>query len=157
MARNDAVHSGAFARHLTRHCIELALYIEEGLMNGARSISDFMVRDPVFIKRWQPVGYARQQMLLGSFSYLPVQLGDDVWHLLGDHAVAQYLSVADDRSAALCRSIDEAHSEGLRLEEAEIVSPEATVSEVLHRSRGRPVLIVARDHLLGIATPFDLL
>src|SRR5262249_10033115 len=34
--RNDAVHQGAFARHLVRHCVELALLLEKGLMIDSR-------------------------------------------------------------------------------------------------------------------------
>src|SRR5947209_1239477 len=34
-ARNDALHEGAFARHLTIHAIELALVLEDALMSDA--------------------------------------------------------------------------------------------------------------------------
>jgi hypothetical protein len=33
IARNDALHQGAFARHLTRHAIELAIILEDALSN----------------------------------------------------------------------------------------------------------------------------
>src|ERR1700676_5154410 len=34
-ARNDALHQGAFARHLTVHAVELALVLEDALMDGS--------------------------------------------------------------------------------------------------------------------------
>lgn len=33
LARNDALHQGAFARHLTKHAIELAIVLEDSLEN----------------------------------------------------------------------------------------------------------------------------
>jgi len=35
IARNDAVHQGALARHLTTHAVELALVLEDALMDGS--------------------------------------------------------------------------------------------------------------------------
>lgn len=52
--RNSAVHEGAYARHLTRHCAELALLLEDALMANTDQISDFMVREPVCVEPWQP-------------------------------------------------------------------------------------------------------
>src|SRR5262245_53896225 len=34
VARNDAMHQGAFARHLTSHAVKLVLILEDALMNG---------------------------------------------------------------------------------------------------------------------------
>jgi hypothetical protein len=89
--RNDAVHQGAPARHLVRHCVELALLIEEGLMADSTFVADFMVRDPVCAELWQQVVIARQRMLTSSFSNLPIWLNGK-WKLLSDYAVASYLS-----------------------------------------------------------------
>src|SRR5947209_98723 len=72
-ARNDALHQGAYARHLTNHAVQLSLLIEDALMSSAQQISDFMVHEVVTAKLWQPVSFARQQMLANSFSYLPIQ------------------------------------------------------------------------------------
>jgi hypothetical protein len=33
-ARNDALHLGALARHMTSHAVIVALVVEDGLMNG---------------------------------------------------------------------------------------------------------------------------
>jgi hypothetical protein len=71
LARNDAVHQGAYARTLTDHAVELSIMLEDALMNEASKISQFMVRTVVDAKRWHPVSYVRQQMLTNAFSYLP--------------------------------------------------------------------------------------
>jgi hypothetical protein len=81
VARNDALHQGAFARHLTKHAIELGIILEDALSNHMDLVvMDFMVRNPVrnpvYAEPWQPVGFIRQQMLANSYSYLPV-FGDD--------------------------------------------------------------------------------
>lgn len=70
-ARNDALHQGAFARHLTTHATELAIILEDALMASATLVRDFMVRNPVEAKLWQPLSFIRQTMLANSFSYLP--------------------------------------------------------------------------------------
>jgi hypothetical protein len=41
-ARNDALHEGAFARHLTSHAIELTIILEDALMEEAFGARDFM-------------------------------------------------------------------------------------------------------------------
>jgi predicted transglutaminase-like protease len=46
-ARNDALHQGAFARHLTLHATQLVLILEDALMDNASKVSDFMVREPI--------------------------------------------------------------------------------------------------------------
>ncbi len=53
--RNDALHQGAFARHLTNHAVELALVLEDALMVNAVAARDFMVKDPVCALLWQPI------------------------------------------------------------------------------------------------------
>jgi hypothetical protein len=46
--RNDALHQGAFARHLTKHAIELAIVLEDALKAELKPIvMDFMVQNPV--------------------------------------------------------------------------------------------------------------
>ena len=73
-ARNDALHVGAFARHLTRHAIELSLVLEDALMAEAVVARDFMVEGPICASAWQPLSSIRSTMLANSFSYLPVIL-----------------------------------------------------------------------------------
>jgi hypothetical protein len=155
--RNDAVHQGAYARHLVRHCIELALQVEEGLMADSKRVADFMVRGPVCAEPWQPVALARQQMLTNSFSYLPVRINEE-WKFVSDYAIASYLSESANRHRAVRVRLGSAFREGvLALEPAVSVGPEVTVQHALEVCRGRPVLVVEDDRLLGIATPFDLL
>ena len=73
--RNDALHQGAFARTLTLHLVEVALFLEDTLMAITdRNITDYMVRNPVYAYAWQPVSFVRQMMLANSFSYIPVYM-----------------------------------------------------------------------------------
>ena len=53
-ARNDALHQGAYARHLTSHAIELSMVLEDALMNNLGTVAEFMVRDPLCCSLWQP-------------------------------------------------------------------------------------------------------
>jgi hypothetical protein len=71
-ARNDALHQGAFARHLTNSAIQLTLVLEDALMSDRNMAGDYMVREPVCASSWQPLSFIRQQMLAHSFTYLPV-------------------------------------------------------------------------------------
>jgi hypothetical protein len=107
-ARNDALHQGAFARHLTDHAIRPSLIIEDALMENGNLVSDYMVRGVVSASLWQPVSFARQQMLANSFSYLPLltqQDGQPSWCLLSDSGIAKYLK--HDRKQRLSKSIEE--------------------------------------------------
>ena len=88
-ARNDAMHQGAFARHLTVHAVQLALVLEDALMRDSLTARDFMIRDPVRAELWQPISVVRQQMLVGSFSFIPVLIeAEDEWYLVSDENLA---------------------------------------------------------------------
>jgi hypothetical protein len=51
-ARNDALHQGPFARHLTSKAIELSIILEEALNTFLyHVVADFMVRNPVITKQ----------------------------------------------------------------------------------------------------------
>jgi hypothetical protein len=89
-ARNDALHQGAFARNLTKHAVQLALILEDALMDSLLTVNDYMVRNPICAYHWQPISFVRQQLLENSFSYLPVFINDG-WNLISDHSVALYL------------------------------------------------------------------
>ena len=78
-ARNDAMHTGAYARHATGSAIELCIGLEEDLMYLSRRnpqmktrqlVEDFMVKLPVAVELWQPIAYVRQLMLTHSFSFV---------------------------------------------------------------------------------------
>ncbi|MEL2319444.1 hypothetical protein AAER40_27925, partial [Klebsiella pneumoniae] len=53
-------------------------------------VRDFMVRDAVTVQPWQPVAYARQLMLMHSFTFLPVKL-DEQWKLVPEVSMAKFL------------------------------------------------------------------
>src|SRR5690606_12922623 len=61
-ARNEAMHSGAYARHAAAAAIELCLVLEEGLMSleqpNRSTVGDYMVRSPVAVEDWQPLAHA---------------------------------------------------------------------------------------------------
>ena len=160
-ARNDALHQGAFARHLTDHAIQLALVLEDALMSDVNTAADFMVRDPVSASLWQPISFIRQQMLKNSFTYLPLLRGRVPlrWALVSDYHVAEYLRQGN-RNKRLATKFENALEDGFLLEQVEMCSPQATAEDVLKMSQGKPVLVVDEYHLgrlLGIVTPFDLL
>jgi hypothetical protein len=165
-ARNDALHQGAFARHLTDHAIELALVLEDALMSDANSAAEFMVRDPVSAALWQPISFIRQQMLKNSFTYLPLWAeykGVLGWWLVSDYHIAQYLRKAlskEDRKARLATRIQDAMDKELKPDTVEICFIDTGVQEILEKCQAKPVLVVDKEHpeqLIGIITPFDLL
>jgi hypothetical protein len=59
-ARNDALHQGAYARHITAHAIELSIILEDALMNPLGTVGDYMVRDPQCCALWQSLSLIRQ-------------------------------------------------------------------------------------------------
>jgi hypothetical protein len=160
-ARNDALHQGAFARHLTDHAVQLSLIIEDALMENGKLVSDYMVRGVTCASLWQPVSFARQQMLANSFSYLPLLIqrdGQSAWHLLPDRSIVKYLQ--GDRNQHLAKSIEEAIKDGLQVEPAQSCFVDVTVAQTLDTFNGKPLLIVGKEEphlLIGIVTAFDLL
>jgi CBS domain-containing protein len=160
-ARNDALHQGAFARHLTNNATQLALVLEDALMNNSTSAADYMVREPVTASFWQPLSFIRQQMLANSFTYLPVfsTKGPPCWKLVSDYHIAVYLRT-HNRKDRLAKTLEDAANEHLTLESAKTCNPDMPINKVLEISEGKPVLVVDQqnpDRLLGIITPFDLL
>lgn len=171
IARNDALHQGAFARHLTSHAINLAIVLEDALSHCLESkVSDFMVRSPVCAELWQPLAFIRQQMLANSFSYLPVLEEDEKltdgeeWCVVSDNAIAIYLGPERDgstRKERLGRTLKNAREEGLTvLKPIKTFEEKATVKDALDHFKAEHVLLVrgpTRGSLLGILTAFDLL
>jgi len=161
--RNDALHQGAFARHLTVHAVELALVLEDALMNGSTKVGEFMVRSPVCAYPWQPVSFIRQTMLVNSYSYLPVLLNMDQamgWYLITDYAVAQYLRLHQEPKTALVNNLGDAIiSKEIELVKPHICAVDSPITEVFQQANGRPALILRKGtaDLVGIVTPFDLL
>lgn len=157
--RNDAMHVGARARHLTRHVVEVCLVLEDALSEGLSEVADFMVSSIVFVNRWQPVSYLRQQMLENSFTYIPVAPeGEEPWLLIADHQLAQFLSDRSDRKQRLATTVEDAlASEELGWSEARKILATASIPEAVRQMRAEPLLVESDKKVVGIVTAFDLL
>jgi CBS domain-containing protein len=162
------LHTGVFARHLTRHAIQLAVVLEDALNDEAKTVGQFMVRNPVCAFPWQPVSFVWEQMLANSFTYLPVQStgpsGRDEWHLMSDFSVAKFLREGlnkSQRRSRLMSTVADAVSSGhLKLDQADQCHSNTGTDEIIDMLDTSPVLIVAEDdhsQLVGILTAFDLL
>ena len=152
-ARNDALHQGAFARHLASHLTQLALVLEDALMvkSGANKVVDYMVRSPVYATLWQPVSFIRQQMLVNSFTYLPFLNADEKWALVSDYNVARYLRSRPNRKELLAKTLDDAISDGLKTHLAKVRYAHVPIEKVLDFFDGKPFLVVRTSSFrLGI-------
>lgn len=164
-SRNDALHQGAFARHLTSHVVKLALVLEDALMADAAVVSDYMVHPAICAYHWQPLGFIRQQLLLYSFSYLPILTDDGTPTngLVSDLALASYLGRnQSERKVRLGHTLKSAiETLGLKVTPTISLALDTPVHEALARMSGPPVLIVSKSdapiRLLGILTAFDVL
>ena len=165
-ARNDAMHTGSYARHATQAAIELCIGLEEALMAGVeRTVENLMVSSPVTVESWQPVAHARQLMLMHSFSFLPVRL-DGAWCLVSELGLAKYLSEGS-RKTRMCESIAEARSSGMQvraIRDAELLRAGMPVSGVLAGAQVQdgPMLWLVvderqPDQLAGVLSPFELM
>lgn len=164
-ARNDAMHTGVYARHATIAAIELCIGLEESLMVEQQirreTVADFMVKTPVIVEAWQPVAYARQLMLMHSFSLLPVFI--DEWKLVPELSMARYLHKRQNQKQRLLAvRIDEAAQTGLDLVDAVVVRPTDKVAELLNAARpgNLPMLWLVLDRpekLCGVLSPFELM
>ena len=165
-ARNDAMHTGSYARHATQAAIELCIGLEEALMAGVeRTVENLMVSSPVTVESWQPVAHARQLMLMHSFSFLPVLL-EGAWCLISELGLAKYLSEGA-RKTRLCESIADAKNNGMQVREisdAELLRAGMPVAAVLAGAQVQdgPMLWLVvderqPDHLAGVLSPFELM
>ncbi|WP_152602617.1 CBS domain-containing protein [Alcaligenes faecalis] len=165
-ARNDAMHTGVYARHATEAGKALCLVIEEALtvVLGLCKVRDFIIRNPAYIEKWQPVAFARQMMLENSYSFLPVY-HEEKWHLISEMAVAKYLfgKSSAEKKECLFKCIGDAiKDEGknsLKLIDAKVVSLDDQVISVLSQEeRPHSLWIVAeKDNLIGVLSPFELM
>lgn len=165
-ARNDAMHSGAYARRVTTKAVELCLILEDSLMvidaTGECAVEHFMVTEPISVLSWTPVSKARQLMLLHSFSNLPVNLKGMGWRLVTEIAVAKFLKgTTAERNRKLGLTIEAAASEGLDLVGPTVVGPRqdawAILAEQDVRAGGSLWLVVEDERLVGVLTPFELM
>ena len=166
-ARNSAMHENAVARFATGHAVELALVLEDALMNGYDKVTDFMVRNVICAEMWQPLSFIRQTMLASSFSWLPVKArcgAKPLWHLVSDHGIGRYLRLRSKvlpPKDLLVQPLELATigDEGIKLIPARTYQASALVTDVLEQWDGQPVLVTREntDELLGILSPYDLL
>jgi CBS domain-containing protein len=182
--RNDAMHQGAVARHLTSTAIKVAVVLEDALVNLATSqpdvhcsepktnkptmppprVFEFMSRNPVCAEVWQPLSFIRQVMLESSFSHLPVNLGTpDIpkWKLVVDEHLAKYLRPANqtEREKRLRQPLSDAVEATASIAfDAETCLESDPVSSVVAHEKRWPVLVLNdRKELVGILTAYDLL
>jgi hypothetical protein len=161
-ARNDAMHTGVYARHATAAAIELCIGLEEALMKEQQiprqAVKDFMVKSPIVLETWQPVAHARQLMLTHSFSFLPVLMG--TWKLLSESGLARYMRSGSDWASLLARSIEDAAPE-LGLLEAKVVGLTDDVEGLLRNAPeedARLWLVTdEQGRLCGVLSPFELM
>jgi hypothetical protein len=171
-ARNDAMHTGVYARHAAAAGIELCIGLEEALMNTKEThmprklVKDYMVKSPIVVESWQPVAYARQLMLTHSFSFLPVKLGE--WKLVSETAMARYIQFGgkpgSDWAKLMGTSIEDAAGSGLKLLEAQVVGLDDEVHKLLtdlsdpQAPEPRLWLVVdQQQNLCGVLSPFELM
>lgn len=164
VARNDAMHTGVYARHATTAAIELCIGLEEAIMNTPQQhrklVEDYMVKGPVLLECWQPVAYARQLMLTHSFSFLPIF--QDSWKLLSEVAMARYIQSDVNWAKRLAANINEASKNGLELLPAPIVRLKDDIKELLNAgttTEPHTLWLVQddKDRLCGVLSPFELM
>lgn len=170
-ARNDAMHSGSYARHAATAAVELCIGLEESLMNATNTpettkyVADYMVKSPVSIEEWQPVAHARQLMLMHSYSFLPYK-DHGKWKLLSELAVVGYLHdlSGQPKKTALAKRINMAVSDGLKLLDVEPIKTTDSVADIVSGSRAQTTptptlwLVVDSDNqLIGVLSPFELM
>jgi predicted RNase H-like HicB family nuclease len=165
-ARNDALHQGAYARHLTSRSIELSLVLEDALMSNGKLVCDYMVINPICADLWQPLSFIRQQMLANSFSFLPVRDSDECWKFISGDALAKYLQVKKEvRSTRMMQTLEEVLKEpdaALALLPVETIEANKSIDEAISKIKNYcPVLVTSdgtdKGKLIGILTSFDLL
>ncbi|MCD6734910.1 MAG: hypothetical protein LT103_15100 [Burkholderiaceae bacterium] len=167
-ARNDAMHIGAYARHATEAAIELCIGLEEALMADVeRTVGNVMVTSPMTVKGWQPVAHARQLMLMHSFSFLPVRIGES-WWLVSELGLAKFLGVnGETKRARLGQTVESAKAAGMEMVKVDndnLLRANMTIDTVLQRAqvqRGPMLWLVVDDahpeHLAGVLSPFELM
>lgn len=168
-ARNDVMHTGAYARHVAADAVTLCLVLEDALMVEKKTedevkrltVGDFMVSSPVVVQPWQTVEHARQLMLLNSFSYLPIW-HDEHWWLIADIAVAKYLRPDWPSKSRLRATLAQAKENELEFMPTKTVDRGTAVADLLSQPTP-PGLWLVRDgrypheHLVGVLSPFELM
>lgn len=157
IARNEAMHQGAVARHLSRNAQEIALIMEDALMAPAKMAKDFMVRSPVCAELWHPLSAVRRTMLLNAFSFLPFEK-DGKWKFVSDVAVVAYLrSPSANRRKRLLESLGDALANSLAATDAVTCGVNEPIEKLAKSMRNAPCLVLSNKRLVGLVTAFDLL
>ena len=167
-ARNDAMHTGAYARHATEAAIELCIGLEDALMIGVKqTVGNVMVKSPIVVESWQLVAHARQLMLMHSFSFLPVRFHGD-WWLVSEVGIAKFLNSSNGtvKRQRLGMSIEESKGELelIKIPSEQLLSINHSIEDVLSNAQvkeGRTLWLVVdqerSDHLAGVLSPFELM
>lgn len=167
--RNEAVHTGSFARGLAEACFQASVLIEEVLMCTAELVEDFMVADVITAEVWHPLAYSRQAMLRHSFSWLPVRVeagGHNEWKLISDSAILSIPQFSENkpRKNILATPIEKlVFDKKLTLHVVCVVDPKTPIKAARKHffTNHCPLLVTdtgtRSGRLLGIVTAFDLL
>ena len=158
--RNDEAHTGVAARAAVRIATAVGIYLEDTLMavsDSEKDIKAYIQTEVVRIYTWQRLGECRRLMLTHSFSYLPL-LREGKWEILVDADLAKYLAVTGWKGRK--ETVGEAVAKGgngLNVEEAPIVEPNDSKQDALKKMKGKAAVVIKKEALVGIVTPFDLL
>ena len=162
--RNEFAHQGVYARQKTRFILELCLIFESKLNELEMKASNYAVSGAVTAELWQPLSFIRKEMLVNSYSFIPVYYEQE-WQLIADYNLALYLNEASKESKSKRKrreseTVERAIKNGLQIEKAGTVQPNTDISE-LKIATTKPMLVVEKDknpeRLLGLFTGFDLL
>ena len=158
--RNDEAHTGAAARAAVRIASVVGIYLEDTLMAASDSEKDvkaYIQTEVVRTYTWQRLGECRRLMLTHSFSYLPL-LREGKWEILVDADLAEYLAVRGwkGRKETVGEAVTKG-ANGLNVEEAAIVGPNDSKRDALRKMKGKAAVVIKKEELVGIVTPFDLL
>lgn len=166
-ARNDAVHDGAYVRHMSTRLVDLILMLEHAVMAGLNRVGDVMVRSPVSAEPWQLVSHVRRLMLENSYSNIPMLIANEeskLFIFLTDTHVMNYLhprTSTESRKERLSNRINEALGKGLQIEPAKTCPPTELVENIVPLMTHYPMLVTesqgGEERLVGIISAFDLL
>lgn len=168
--RNEFAHQGVYARQKTRFILELCLIFESKLNELQMKASNYAVSGVTTTELWQPLSLIKKEMLINSYSYLPVKT-DKGWELISDYNLADYLKGsktkrAEKESQTLKEALNEDKYGKLETVKADVVSPSTDISKI-KLSSTQPILVVGKaedpetgemiERLHGLYTGFDLL
>lgn len=158
--RNQVAHQGVYARNKTRYAIELGLIFEQVLNNMDQNITNYMVRNPTTASLWEPLSHIRKEMLINSFSHIPVYY-DNEWKLISDYYLNNFLrKFPGDYQKGLSLNVEYAINNDMKLEHPANIVDENSSIEGLNLTSTKPVLIISaveQNRLVGLLTSFDLL